>query len=454
MRLLAILMILASPTLEYLSKGDRIGHGKILPDKADWMLEALGVLAVIFVVFAGVRTRFQLVRPAYWLAFGALGATAVCGIMINVTDPGPVFAGLRNYLRALPWFFVPAVFLFTDRDLRLQLKLIVLVCLVQLPLAVSQRLQTGQVVAGDKERTGDIVTGTMQISSILSIFLISAACALAAFAIRKKLGWPRFLLLLVLILTPTTINETKGSLVLLPIGLLTTYLVAAPRGRRVKQMLVGIWLLVIFGSIFVPAYDYFQSQQKIPRSIGEFVTQEDRLQNYLWKDQELGTREAVGRGDAIAVPLQYLSRDPATLFFGLGLGNASRSAFGEGFSGRYADLFEPFLSTAFTRVVLELGLLGVVFLMVVYWLIFTDACYVATRGEGVIGTLAAGWAGVTVIMAASVYYKDITAHASLSFLFWYLSGLVAAERMRMSVRARVRAEHAAPVGYSPASAAS
>jgi hypothetical protein len=212
-----------------------------------------------------------------------------------------------------------------------------------------------------------------------------------------------------------------------------TYIVAARRGQRLKQMFVAVWLLAIFGAVFVPVYDYFQHQGEHPRPIGEFVTQEGRLKNYLWHDEGLGTRENPGRGDSIAVPLEYLGREPSTLAFGLGLGNASRSAFGEGFSGRYAELFLPFLSTAFARIVLEIGVLGFGLLLCLLWSIFVDARYVAGHATGVKGSLAAAWAGVTLIMTVSLFYKEITTQACLSYPFWYFSGLIAAERMRLAL---------------------
>jgi cell division protein FtsW (lipid II flippase) len=445
MRRLTLLMLLCAPTLEYLAGGDKFGRGGWLPDKADFGLELFGVLALLYVVFAGLRSRFELVRPAYWLVFGALAVTASCGILAAATEPGPIFAGLRNYLRALPWFFVPAVFLYSERDVRKQLKVLLGVAVVQVPIAVWQRLESG-----GSGMSGDYITGTIHISSILSIFLICAACLLAGLAIRKHLKWLSFWVLISLILTPTTINETKGTLILLPIGLLMTYLVAARRGQRLKQMFIAVWALVIFGAAFVPAYDYFENQQERPRPIAEFVTQEGRLKNYLWRDEGLGTLKDPGKGDSITVALEYLSREPSTLAFGLGLGNASSSGFGEGFEGRYAALFEPFLSTAFARIVLELGVLGFVFLMCLLGLIFTDARYVAARAPGIKGALAAGWAGVGMVIAVSIFYKDITAHASLSLPFWYFSGLVAAERMRFALGHEAVEHRTGALGLKPA----
>ena len=64
------------------------------------------------------------------------------------------------------------------------------------------------------------------------------------------------------------------------------------------------------------------------------------------------------------------------------------------------------------------------------WMIFRDACRLAHSDTGLIGALGAGWTGVTVVIAVSIVYKDLTVFTSLSFVFWYISGLVAAARIR------------------------
>jgi hypothetical protein len=420
-RLVTLLMLLTTTTLDYLTTGDKLGRGQILPSRLAYLIELFGLIALLYVLFYGVRGRFQHVRPAYWFVFGALGLCVLFGILSNSQEPGTIFAGMRNTLRAIPWFFVPAVYAFSDRDVRAQIAMLLAVCLVQVPLTIGQRL--GSVAP-------DTTTGTMQISSILSIFLICAICVATAFYVRRRIRLGQFLALFVLLLLPTTINQTKGTLLLLPLGVLAAYLSASRSGQRLRTGLLALALLFGFGLAFVPAYDYFQQNQETPRPIGEFFTKEGRLRDYLWKDEGLGTRDAAGRADSIAVPIEFLSRDPVTLAFGLGIGNASASALGEGFEGRYARLFDPFLSTAFARIVLELGVLGISLLLVLMWLILSDARVVSRRHRELLSDLSAGWVGVVIVMTISIFYKDITAHAALSFAFWYLSGLIAAHRMR------------------------
>jgi hypothetical protein len=78
----------------------------------------------------------------------------------------------------------------------------------------------------------------------------------------------------------------------------------------------------------------------------------------------------------------------------------------------------------------EFGGFGVLLVFSLMWLVYTDCRVVCRRNEGTIPALAAGWAGVTVLLWLAMFYKDILIHASLSFVFWYFAGLIAAERLR------------------------
>jgi hypothetical protein len=429
MQILILLLIVVTLTFPPLAK---VGW---LPGFVPYLFEVLGAFALIIVVALGVRDRFQYVRPAYWFVFGSIALTMLCGVLINAVGPGPMFAGLRIYLRAIPLFFLPCVFHFTERQLRTQILLLLMLCLIQLPIAVAQRL--GTMAKGAV--TGDETSGTLMISSILSIFLICAISVLTAFYRRKRLSTRAFVVLFLLLIFPTTINETKGTLFLLPIALIVTLLVVASRGTRLKNVLLAVGLLSVFSAIFIPIYDYLVQGQRYPTTIEGFFTQEGRLEGYLYKEAEIGAKSEwqAGRVDAIVVPLSVLARDPAHLVFGLGIGNASDSALGVQFVGRYYKVFEPFLLSGFARLVLELGVLGVALVMLLYWLIFTDSRIVAAYDNNQKGALAAGWTGVTAVFAVSTFYKDLITFEALSCLFWFYAGLIAAERMRIANRARL-----------------
>ena len=145
-----------------------------------------------------------------------------------------------------------------------------------------------------------------------------------------------------------------------------------------------------------------------------------------------GTTKEGGRADAVKVPLEYLSREPIRLMFGLGLGNASHSQLAQGFTGEYYQLFKNVAITSAGVFLLEIGLLGTGTAFLFYWLIFRDALVVARHDQGLRGPLAIGWTGVVVVFALATFYKGIHGFESLSYLFWYFSGLVAARRIQLS----------------------
>src|SRR5262249_24582232 len=196
----------------------------LAPSPLRYLPEGLSALCCAIVLLAGPRDRFRAVAPRYWLAFFATAAVLSCGVLVNHVAPGPLLEGLRFYLRALPVFFLPAVFEVNEAQLRTQLRVILAIALLQVPLSVYQRYTVYALGHG----SGDAVYGTLIISSILSIFLIAVICVAAALALRGRLSKVAFVCIFLLLVIPTTINETKSTLFLLPFGLLTTLLAGSP----------------------------------------------------------------------------------------------------------------------------------------------------------------------------------------------------------------------------------
>lgn len=431
MQLLILFMIVAVTTFELLSDGDSWGRLDILPGWAAFFPEITGALAIVYVVLEGTRDRFRHVRPEYWMVFGALVISILCGIVVNQVAAGPIVAGVRSYLRAIPFFLLPAAYAFSDRQLRTQVSLVGVIALVQVPMAVEQRMLS------DGSGTGDFITGTLVISSVLSIFLICCISVAAALLTRKYLKPWQFLVLFFLLVIPTMINETKGTLVLLPIGLYLAFMAGSrTSGQKAKYAVAAVAFLAAFVAMFVPMYDDLVADREYGTPIGEFLSDPMHIRRYLYHEQQVGTtQQGVGRVDAIVVPLQNLVQSPTRLVFGYGIGNASHSALGPGFVGQYNAVFRPFLTSAFGRLALELGLLGMGLILALMWLVYRDAKIVAKRDDGWMGAFSAGWVAVTVVITISLFYKEITAHASLSFLFWYFAGVVAAARMKQPAMA-------------------
>jgi hypothetical protein len=444
MQKLALLMIVCVTMVPYLSAGDAWGRMAILPGPAKYTPEILGGLSLLFVIAFGIRDRFRLVRPAYWVIFGLLALCLGASAVANALEPGPLFSGIRVYLRAIPWFLVPAVSAFSEKNVRTQLKWLMGIGLLQVPLAIEQRIKTADNYYGFVMVTGDDTVGTFVLSGPLSIFLVAAACVVAALTLKRCLPkWQGFLLAMVL-LVPTMINETKVTLIIAPLTLLVTFLVLSKPGQRLKQAVLAIVALAVFLAAFVPTYDWLQKDRPKERggneTVAEFFFSSHVAESYLDTDAKIGTTEYVGRADSARVAMEQTLADPIRAVFGLGIGSTMESALGPQFSGKYFERYRMFTKeTTFSTILLELGFLGVGALLCVYWLILRDALFVAGHGTPYMSALAAAWVAITAMMALMLFYTAVHVSIGLSFLFWYFSGLIAAERMRLVVAATGRA---------------
>ena len=285
-----------------------------------------------------------------------------------------------------------------------------------------------------EDTTGDYTVGTLLTSGNLTLFLICAACILTSMHMRQLVSRWRYLILLLLILLPTTLNETKITMVLVAC-LLTTVLVGSSRGTRVRNAVLGVGVSITFLAVFVPIYDYFV----MPRwgyGLLDFFTMEGRVERYFLKGKEIGDEGPAGRLDGLIAAASVLAQDPTRAFFGVGIGNASDSSLGQQFVGAYYKMLEGFPLTSFSFIMLELGLLGLGLVLLLHWRIFRDCAALAHRDNGLLGALAIGWTGISVVIVTALLYGTPITTSSFSYLYWYFSGLLVAAGMRLSARQR------------------
>jgi hypothetical protein len=251
---------------------------------------------------------------------------------------------------------------------------------------------------------------------------------------RKRMPWTIFLPLFVLLLVPTMINETKVTLILLPVGLMTVFIGNSPPGARLKNAIASVFLTTVFAAIFIPSYDYYIAQRKYGTPIMEFFTSEEKFDRYMGQSAALGTHDVkqVGRMDALTTPSREISRNATHFVFGLGIGNASRSSLGPDFTGQYFRDFGPFIQSAASLFILETGFLGLGIALIMNFLIFRDARVVSDLDSGLIGVIAAGWSGTAAVIGLATFYANIVGSEAISYMFWFFSGLIAAHRVRLS----------------------
>jgi hypothetical protein len=423
-------IIAAAMLAAYLSYPDHaLGTGAYAPGIVKFLPDLLSLVTLVYVAIEGVRQRFRYVNGKYVLLFGAITVLMLCGPLANQEAPGAIMNGARIYLRAIPLFFLPAVVKFAERDIQRYLLMILGLSLLQVPVAVAQRLAT----AARGWFTGDYVFGTLMISGILSIFLIAVLCVMAALTLRGRISKLWFALCFMTLVIPMSINETKVTVILLPLGLLVTAALASPPGRRLRSMLQGLGLLACAAAVFVPLYDYYNTlHNPSPFTIEEFFSDPGNIDQWLNKSAGVGTGEEAGRGTALMAPVEAFSRDPARLVFGLGLGNASQSGLGPQFSGRYAGLYGNFVvEESISGFLFELGFLSTALILLLHWTVLRDILFVGRHDQGLYGAIAPGYVGAWIAITISLFYLTIHNFESISFMAWFFAGLFAARRERL-----------------------
>jgi hypothetical protein len=428
MRILVLAMLVIVLLAEYI-------QGEFgLPREITWLPEVLSLLAAACVALIGTKSRFKGIDARYIAIFGLLLLHVALGVIANGVSSGVLFAGIRVYLKSLPFFFLPLVVTFKDRDLRLQFWLIAAIAVVQLPIAWQQKNHTQYIGLV----TGDYTTGTLVGPAFLSTFLACTASVATAMHLKGRLSMSRLALFLILTLPATMINETKASLVLLPVAILLPALLAGPKAGSpsFKRIALAVTLVVGFVAAFIPMYDQIM-KPRYGYGIVEFFEMEGRISNYLVKDSEIGSEKS-GKVDSLLLPFKAAKGDLAQIFFGLGIGNVTESSLGREFTGKYFYRYGALMGPTASLLLWEIGCLGLLLVGCLYYLIWRDSL-VARQEESVAGALALGWTGVVCVMFIAMFYKVTIASNALSYLFWFYSGVVAAAALRVRAGSQVPA---------------
>jgi hypothetical protein len=228
-----------------------------------------------------------------------------------------------------------------------------------------------------------------------------------------------------ILLLPTTLNETKATLLMLPMALIVPALVM-PKGSRAAQRMLPI---VMVGGVamvaFVAVYDYLIQYSSAGEPIGEFVG-ETSFWRYLYSGAAEQDANYIGRFDSLEFALQGIGRDPLTAALGLGAGNVSPSFLPQ-FDGEYADYYDRYGvgMTQITSLLWQVGFVGLAVYLLLYQFVLSDARALA-RGGGEFALLGQIWVGVTVIMIFALIYKSVFSMNEIGYPFWFYSGVVAA----------------------------
>jgi hypothetical protein len=234
-------------------------------------------------------------------------------------------------------------------------------------------------------------------------------------------------------LIPTTINETKVTLIILPIGLIFSTISYKEKKFLLKFKRIIGWsvLTMVFFVIFTFIYNNYYGVRSHRNLLDHFAAEvEGRGYLYLGEERtekriESGTR--IGRVDAIIIAFKEISQDLGQLFFGVGVGNAisSRLKFFETQNNEVQKFWPD--TTTISNILWELGFLGIIFKLLLLIFILRDTMLMRLKNN-FLGAFCLGWCGVVFIFIINMFYMNIFYTDPLSLTFWFLSGIVISKR--------------------------
>lgn len=402
--------------------------------------EIVSALVLLYVAFRWLATRRLYLPHGYLIALGALLLCMLCAIVWQAPPAGAIVAGLRHYFKFLPLLLLPAVLELSPKHLRLHLLALGAVVAIQPPVALYQRFVE---FSGDMH-SGDLITGTLGSSGAVSMVMIGAVAFLTSAYVRSRISLVTLSVGGAYCCIPVMINETKISVVLIPVVLVCA-LLATPNWRALTRKLVPVFVAgALILAVFVAVYDYIAEFNEFNTPIADFLTEES-LRDYLYT----GNRSAVdvgyvGRVDSIVLAAQNIAADPIVAAFGLGPGNASPSSMA-GLAGDYAryDTLYGVNMTEISRLLWEVGFLGTAVFALFIAAQFRAALRVA-REPGQLGFFGHAWFLAVIIMAACLFYIPLLGIDDVSAPFWFYAGVVGAARARLEDAARSANEASTP----------
>ena len=424
MTLLLSLLVISTFTLDYFAV--KLG---VISNYFTLIPEFISILVALVVVGRSVvlRNWEQPTRYVWFLV--AFFLVCMIGAVAEAVDPGPLIFGFRNYFKFFPLLLLPAVYNFSDKQLRYVLGTYLLLAALQVPLAYFQRF----VQFSDKMHTGDPITGTVTVSSSLTMVLCLAIALVITLYIHRKIALSLTLVLFCFLVAPTAINETKATVLLLPAATLGPFFLA--RGVEKKwRKAVPILGICVFGLVtFAAVYNTLIAARWGGTGVTDFFSGAG-YEAYLYRGTEEGDFiHSIGRLDSIILPIEVLSDKWMQIMFGLGIGNLSPSSL-PGMAGAHVEMGRDlgYGMTAIGNLVWETGLIGLVLYLLLFYMIWRD-----TRRCASIDTeldtswYSTWWSTCILIFVFGLVYKSVLQLNELGYMVFFWSGVMASRYWRL-----------------------
>ena len=383
----------------------------LIPRYFTWLPEISSLLILIY-IFYKIASKHKFDMPLkYLFCICAFVLLMMLGFLLNQVSSGVMFSGMRIYLRYIPFFLVPAVWDISDKEFENFLKFILAMAFLQLPVVLYQRF-----VKYSTSLSGDPMGGTLgaHTSGVLSIFLLMVLAFYIACYIRDRINFLQFAIGAIIIILPTTMNETKITFALLPVCFIIPLLFG---GIEKKKIWKAIWLFCFAAlALFTlkTIYDFFIIK-RWGYGIVQFAEMKGRLEGY-----------ADARWIPIIKTFEMALKDPIFFFFGVGAGNASAS-FTTQMTGAYVRAFNSLglVSLGIILLFWEVGFSGTAVITIWLIMLFFDALKLKQSGDAIQGDVGLAMLSIIPIYCVTSAYFNTIQVVVINIPFWLLCGFLA-----------------------------
>jgi hypothetical protein len=328
--------------------------------KSGWPISVLCLIMMLVAFFKVATTPgTQKNTPAFiWLLL-VFFVYAVLNSLVQWYSAEEFIQGFKHYFQTWGLLFALCWIAFDERHIRHWLIFFLIIALVQLPLAIYERIALVPLREGMRGILPgmvpiDIVAGTFGsniygggASGEMSTFLVIIIAFLLARKMQKTLSIGHFILLSLWILSPLFLGETKAVIIMLPLMLFALYrreLLAKPHYGLI-MLIIGTLLTVCMG------YTYISIMQMSPDEL--FA---DTL-NYNLYEKGYGTNYLNRTTVLTFWANQQGTHDPISFMFGNGLGSSHQT------TGGHVDIRYPHYGiglTAASTLLWDTGVFGCV----------------------------------------------------------------------------------------------
>ena len=337
-----------------------------LASKAVWGISLLGFILLLSAVFRAISVP-ETVRgtPIFvWLILVFMIFTLI-NSLAQSSSLYELASGFKRYFQVVSLLFALAWFGISERQIRRWRVFFIIVALVQLPWALYELIELVPIREAISYTYGivpiDVVAGTFGAgiysggsNADMATFLIIVLTFLLAWRREKLIRFSRYQLLLLFVLPPLFMGETKVVIILLPLMFLTLYrhdLIARPH-HALLMLTMGTLLTVTTGYAYL---SFGKKEQSIDAKITATL-------DYNIYEKGYGSL-SLNRTSVLTFWAEKQGiHDPISVVFGNGLGSSHDST-GGSMARRYQGY--GISLTAISSLLWEQGLVGTVLFLAI-----------------------------------------------------------------------------------------